>query len=212
VQVNNVGAGTTDVEDVAFMYNPQLRVHLVDTPGFDDTNRSDVQVLQDISDWLSRSFANGTKLNGIIFLHRISDPRMTGSARRNLMMFKKLCGAGAFKSVVLATTMWSKVDNAEGAERERQLTEKAEFWGAMHKRGSRVFRYNNTVDSARDIVDHILSLEKTVMLDIQDELVNKNMEIQDTSAAVELNAEIIRERKKHRKSNPPLFTPLSDCF
>jgi hypothetical protein len=27
------------------MYNKNIRVHLIDTPGFDDTDRSDVQVL-----------------------------------------------------------------------------------------------------------------------------------------------------------------------
>jgi hypothetical protein len=181
------------------MYNPQLRVHLIDTPGFDDTNRSDVEVLQDISAWLSTSFAKGTKLNGIIFLHRISDPRMTGSARRNLLMFKKLCGANAYKSVVLATTMWSKVNSAEGDERERQLKEKPDFWGTMHAKGSHIFRYTNTIDSAEEIINYILSLDKKVVLNIQDELVNRKMEIQDTSAAVELNAEIIRERRKHQE-------------
>ncbi|KAK3298657.1 P-loop containing nucleoside triphosphate hydrolase protein [Chaetomium fimeti] len=190
---------TTDVEDVAFMYNPQLRVHLVDTPGFDDTTRSDVEVLQDIAAWLAGSFASGTKLNGIIFLHRISDPRMTRSARRNLLMFKKLCGANSYKSVVFATTMWSKVDPAEGTERERQLTEKSEFWGTMYRKGSRVFRYHNTIESAEEIINYILSLDKKIVLNIQDEIVNKKLEIEDTSAAVELNAEIIRERKKHQE-------------
>lgn len=85
------------------MYSPQLCVHLIDTPGFDDTERSDVQVLQDISHWLSMSFKDGIRPSGIIFMHRISDVRMTRSALRNLIMFKKLFGETAYQSVVSVT-------------------------------------------------------------------------------------------------------------
>jgi len=189
--------GTADVEDVSFMYNRNLRVHLIDTPGFDDTERSDVQVLQDIAHWLSTSFKHGIRLSGIIFIHRISDPRLTGSARRNLVMFKKLCGEKAYQSVVLVTSMWGKVSDAEGQDRERQLIETDNFWGLMCKKGSRVFRYHNSRESAIELVGYILSLHMTVTLDIQDEIVNNGREIDETSAAHELNAEIIRERKKH---------------
>ena len=125
--------GTTDVEDVSFMYNRNLRVYLIDTPGFDDTNRSDVEVLQDIAHWLSASFKDGIPLSGIIFLHRISDPRMAGSARRNLIIFKRPCGERAYQSVVLATSMWSKVSEAEGETRERELVETETFWGLVQE-------------------------------------------------------------------------------
>jgi hypothetical protein len=185
------------VEDVTFMYGPNLRVHLIDTPGFDDSSRSDVQVLQDIAHWLSYSFKNGIRLSGIIFIHRISDQRVQGSARRNLLMFKKLCGEKAYQSVVLATSMWSKVTPQEGADRERQLVENKDWWGHMYEKGSRVFRFADTAESALSIVHYILSLHQKVTLDIQDEIVNQGHDIEETAAAHELNADIIRERKKH---------------
>lgn len=47
---------------------------------------------------------------------------MQGSAKKNLLMFKKLCGKDAMKNVILATTMWGKVSSEEGAQRETQLT------------------------------------------------------------------------------------------
>ncbi|RYP21885.1 hypothetical protein DL765_001961 [Monosporascus sp. GIB2] len=112
---------------------------------------------------------------------------------------QELCGSKAYQSVVLATTMWSKVDLAVGEKRERQLTERDDYWGAMYNKGSRVFRYLNNLNSAREIIDHILLLHKEVTLGIQDEIVNQGKDIEDTSAAVELNAEIIRERKKHQE-------------
>jgi chromosome segregation ATPase len=179
------------------MYNKNLRVHLIDTPGFDDTNRSDVQVLQDIAHWLGGSFKHGIRLSGVVFLHRISDPRMAGSARRNLLMFKKLCGEKAYQSVILGTTHWSNVSTEDGVRREKELIETDEYWGLMCKKGSRVFRYANTRESALSLIGYILKQHMTVTLDIQDEMVNKGHDIDETSAAHELNAEIIRERKKH---------------
>lgn len=110
-----------DIEVVSFIHNPQLRAHFIGTPGFDDTERSDVQALLDISHWLSGSFKDCTRLSGIIFIHRISDVRMTGSAVRNLVMFKKLCGERAFQSVALVTPMWSKVTPYKGTRHKEEL-------------------------------------------------------------------------------------------
>lgn len=67
-------------------------VQLIDTPGFDDTHKSDADILQKLSVWLAASYSARTKLTGIIYLHRVSDNRMQGTALMNLGMFKKLCG------------------------------------------------------------------------------------------------------------------------
>ncbi|KAL6901318.1 P-loop containing nucleoside triphosphate hydrolase protein [Trichoderma evansii] len=195
---HNLESCTADVEDVEFMLNDHVRVHLIDTPGFDDTSRSDVEVIQNIAVWLSDSFEQGTKLSGIIYLHRIIDVRMAGSALRNLSMFKKLCGEEAYSSVVLATSMWSLIDEATGAQREQELIETKKFWGYMHEKGSRIFRLDRTRESCLKIIKHILSLGSTTLLELQDEIVNKGRQIEDTEAGVQLNEDIIRERKKHQ--------------
>jgi hypothetical protein len=114
-------------------------------------------------------------------------------------MFKKLCGDNAFKSVLLATSMCSKVIEQEIKDREKELIENDEFWGLMCKKGSRVFRYENTRDSALSLIKYIISLRRTVVLDIQDETVNNGCEIEQTSAAKELNVKILREKEKHKK-------------
>jgi len=82
---------------------------LIDTPGFDDTDRDDSDILCDVALWFSESLKRGIRLSGILYLHRISDRRMTGSAKKNLLMFKKLCGNNALVNVTLATTMWGTV-------------------------------------------------------------------------------------------------------
>jgi hypothetical protein len=194
------------------MYNKNIRVHLIDTPGFDDTDRSDVQVLQDIAHWLSHSFQHGLRLSGLIFMHRISDPKMAGSAKRNLMMFKKLCGEKAYQSVILATSMWSKGKPEEGAKREKELMDTDEFWGLMCKRGSTVFRYTDSRESALEIITYILELHMTVTLDIQDEIVNQGHNIDETSAAHVLNAEMIRERKKHMEALKDMQDSMQDAI
>jgi GTP-binding protein EngB required for normal cell division len=133
--------GTSTVTVYPCITNPDTTVYLVDTPGFDDTNRSDTEVLRELATWLTESYAAHIKLSGIIYLHRISDVRMPGSARRNLLMFKKLCGDNALKNVILGTTMWDRVSESEGVAREEELTSTPDFWGWMVSQGSRVFRH-----------------------------------------------------------------------
>lgn len=123
----------------------ETTVYLVDTPGFDDTNRSDTEVLRELATWLADSYTAKINLSGIIYLHRISDVRMQGSAKKNLYMFKKLCGDNALKNVILGTTMWDKVSETEGTARELELISTPDFWGWMVKQGSRVSRHTGTV-------------------------------------------------------------------
>lgn len=51
-------------------------IYLIDTPGFDDTNRSDIETLRSISHYLSISYANRVSISGILYLHRVSDVRL----------------------------------------------------------------------------------------------------------------------------------------
>ena len=69
-----------------------VRVWLIDTPGFDDTYRSDAEVLKDVAFWLAAAYTKHTQLAGILYLHRITEPKFQGSAKRNLRMFQQLCG------------------------------------------------------------------------------------------------------------------------
>ncbi len=68
---------TQTVNTYPFIYSgpPQKRVFLVDTPGFDDSTRSDVEVLRELAAWLTATYAKEIRLSGIIYLHRINQPR-----------------------------------------------------------------------------------------------------------------------------------------
>lgn len=192
------------------MLNDSVCVHLIDTPSFDDTSRSDVEVLRNIAVWFRDSWKHDMKLSGIIYLHRITDVRMAGSALRNLSMFKKLCGEKAYSSVVLATSMWNQVDEATGAQRERELIETKKFWGHMHEKGSRIFRLDRTRESCLEIIKYILSLGSTTLPELQDEVVNQGRQIEDIEAGMQLNDDIIRERKKHQAELLALKTQMQE--
>ncbi|KAK0742638.1 P-loop containing nucleoside triphosphate hydrolase protein [Schizothecium vesticola] len=109
------------------------RVVLIDTPGFNDTTRTDTSILSEIAGWL----AEDVKLAGIVYLHRIQDNRVSGSAAKNIDLFRELCGTESLGSVVLATTMWDALPLEKAAAREAELKGKKEFWGGWWRAGAR---------------------------------------------------------------------------
>lgn len=188
---------TTQVEKYTCTKYSGRTIHFVDTPGFDDTKRSDTEVLRELASWLTRSYEHNFKLNGILYFHRISDVRMQGSAKKNLTMFKKLCGDGALKNVILVTTMWDRVSVEDATMREKQLIETPAFWGWMMSKGSKTCRHDNTLSSAESLLGHFLpDLKNTITLEIQQEMVEEKKTLDQTGAGKELTSEIARERER----------------
>ena len=179
--------------------SPDRTVYLIDTPGFDDTNRSDTEVLSEIAAWLGNSYRSNIPLHGIIYLHRITDIRMKGSARKNLIMFKQLCGTDALKKVILVTTMWDKVSSDEAVMREKELIDTPEFWGWMLGKGSSCHRHNNTERSARDIVHLLAHHNAPIATELQRQLVDEKRTLDQTSAGRELQSEMLKEKEKWAK-------------
>jgi hypothetical protein len=176
--------------------SPERTVYLIDTPGFDDTTKSDTDVLSEIATWLVDSYRNKILLHGIIYLHRITDNRMQGSAKRNFLMFKKLCGPDALKRVILATTMWDRVLDGDGIDREKVLVDTPEFWGGMLSRGSSCHRHDNTVSSAKTIIGLLAGHDGPVATDLEKQLVDEHRPLDQTSAGRELHSEMLREKEK----------------
>ncbi|KAI1401328.1 P-loop containing nucleoside triphosphate hydrolase protein [Hypoxylon fuscum] len=177
-------------------------VYLVDTPGFDDTSRTDKEVLKEIATWLGMAYTKNIRLSGIIYLHRITDTRMQGSAKKNLLMFNKLCGPNALKRVILATTMWQSLADEElGVKREKELIETEEFWGWMTRNGSQVKRHYDTKVSAKKLLQTFVSSSDTPIekLKIQEEIVDRHKNLDQTGAGIELDSAMAQEREKFRK-------------
>jgi hypothetical protein len=124
---------------------------------------------------------------------------MQGSTKRNLAMFKKLCGDNALKNVILGTTMWDKIHEAEGGRREAQLANTPNFWGWMISRGSVMRRHNNDRTSALALIQDILDRNSTVVLEVQEELVEDHKHLRETGVGLELIGEIEKERERYQK-------------
>lgn len=178
-------------------------ITLVDTPGFNDTFRDETAILKDIAGWLEKSYRQHRKLNGIIYMQAITDKRLTGSALRNLKLFRHLCGENPLKNVILVTTCWGdarktgKLDQA--IENELQLKTDPVFWQPMIQRGSQVKRFDYTEESAHRIIWELVGKDP-VPLRIQEELVDENKDLIDTSAgeAVDKQAKELEKMYKEK--------------
>ncbi|KAK5719923.1 hypothetical protein LTR15_007196 [Elasticomyces elasticus] len=188
---------TSELMGYSFYYQG-YNVNLIDTPGFNDTFRSETDVLQDISEWLSESYEMNNKLTGIIYLHGINHSRVEGSALRNLKMFRELCGPEPLKNVVLATTFWSDVDPVAGTNRETELAAENAFWGGMLRRGSRMARFTDR-DSGLEILQNLVGLVPET-LKIQQEMVEDSKALVDTGAGRIVNEELTRLNDKHNEA------------
>ena len=173
------------------------RVLLIDTPGFDDTSRSDSEILAEISKMLAAQYELGVSLKGVIYLHRITDLRFQGSSMKTLQIFTKICGVDALKNVVLATNRWDEVVEAVGADREQQL--RTNFWAYMLSKGSIMTRFYGDRPSAVGMVSQLLG-RSSIVLDIQRELVDEGKTLNQTTAGAMVNDEAGSKKAEYEQA------------
>jgi len=193
---NDLESCTSEIQVSEEIILEGRRVILIDTPGFDDTNKSDTDVLKLIAAFLAETYSAGVKLAGVIYVHRISDDRFGGLATKNFRMFRELCGEKTLKNVILMTNMWGRVTPQEGATREQQLGNK--YFREAIEKGAQMRRHDNTLESAQAILRIILR-NQPVVLKIQHELVDEHKNIEQTGAGEELNREISRLVMKYQR-------------
>ncbi|KAJ3516327.1 hypothetical protein NLJ89_g1189 [Agrocybe chaxingu] len=183
------------------------RLILVDTPGFDDTFVDDVEILKRIANWLAASYRKNMPIGGVLYLHDISLKRFTGTARRNLEMFRRLCGQDALPKVIFVTTSWN-LDTLESRER-REAQMKSAHWKFMMDEGADVHRFDGTYESAWEIVKVFLQraadtrpsahlTRKIVPLQIQHELVDLRLGIPETDAGKVLLSTLEEALEAHK--------------
>lgn len=169
---------------------------VIDTPGFDDSNRPDSEILTEIARLLSAQYELGVQLKGIIYIHRITDIRYSRSAIKIFEIFKKICGDRAMKNNLLVTSRWAEVDQVLGSDRERQLKEK--FWSYMLNKGSNMSRFYGDRDSAIGLVSQLLSKD-TVVLELQEELVDRGKNLDETAAGVYVSDNLDKLKQKYQE-------------
>jgi hypothetical protein len=164
-------------------------VNLIDTPGWDDTHRTDTDILTLIGDHLGNLFGADQLLQGVVLLQPITGTRVYGTERKRTRLFEKICGMSAFPNIVIATTMWSDVvDQAAAHQRVQERIGSPEFWGSMVQGGARVMKHDNTQESALTIIRTLLS-NQARPLQLQTELA-QGYDLANTSVGVQLTADI----------------------
>ncbi|KAL0065532.1 hypothetical protein AAF712_007443 [Marasmius tenuissimus] len=203
---------TSEVKDYRFFHEDSGReVILVDTPGFDDSRTdaiNDTDVLKMISGFLVREYDAQRKLNGLIYIQRINEPRFSGQSARNLRMFKNLCGTQTYQNVVVLTTHWDSNDPNDVKER-REHELKTKFFKELVSGGAKFMRHDRTLPSAYGVLEHIFTLTpKNVQ--IQQELCVEKKTLEETSAGLVHREEVERIIAQHKAEVDGLKKEMDD--
>ena len=186
---------------------------ILDTPGFDDTYKTDADVLQEIANFLAGTYQENIKLSGLIYLHRIIDPRLGHEGLSNLALFRALCGDDPLKKVVLATTFWEQMPNKERAkEHEEELRTNPEYWGDMISKHASMTQFHNTQESAFEIIETLLKNEEKVVLKIQQEMVDDSLDLMNTTAGEKLKQELTEKVAMYEKQIDTLKKDVEAAF
>ncbi|KAI0342625.1 P-loop containing nucleoside triphosphate hydrolase protein [Trametopsis cervina] len=177
---SSLGSCTTAVAESTFALSNRT-VTLLDTPGFDDTTRSDIDILQTIASHLCSIYERGDRVHGVIYMHRISDFRITGGSRKTLRMIQHICGDEMFPNILLVTSMWDTVDQARGLAREAELRTDSDCFQPLLSGGARMARYENIPASGKEVVRLLFNNQPLPLL-IQRELVDEGKVLVETRA------------------------------
>ncbi|SPJ82036.1 uncharacterized protein FTOL_09441 [Fusarium torulosum] len=190
------------------------RVFLIDTPGFNDTTRSDVETLEILATYLGASYANGVRIHGVFMLHPITNNRMSGSSLRYLAFLKAICGFESYSNLVIVTTMWpeepSSAEKKKLEDRENELLTQQRFFGDLIAEGASLFRHyehghqglHSQRISAQSIVTYVLKrTDEHVLnaLQLQREIVDMKKALAQTTAGI-LAADYLRQARQTHKA------------
>ena len=206
---------TAEVEFFEFEYGG-YKIALLDTPGFNDTARSETEVLKSIADYLDHTFRNPPhlKLTGIIYLQSIMEPRATGSSLRNLKMFRDLVGEKPLENVILATTRWgmaAQVEPLRSEEREKEFCTSEDFWKPLLDRDSQYARFEDSRESALNLIMSLVNKQPKV-LQIQKELVEDGKNLIDTAAGNTVNEESKRLEEKYKAEIASIHKDMDEAL
>lgn len=192
----------------------EREIVLIDTPGFDDDTRSDVEILELIAAWMAkRDMMKEQLLDGLIFLHPITHNRVGGSEWNRTRLLEKILGRHAYKRVTIATTMWDDLNNPEAADKRVEgRTRAGGVWYEMKSKGAQVVKHTNTAQSAHNIIRDIV--HKTDKYGKMEPLLHTELKIHKghlvrTSAGKELKRQlevaidqIEKDLDEHEKNRP----------
>ena len=204
-QAVKVGHGadpcTQDPEAVRFKLGDG-EVVLIDTPGFDDSMRSDVEILADIATWLDKEGYTKTRpVDGLILLQPATHTVVSGNERKRTRLLEKILGPGAYNRIVIATTMWENL-GAEYSTGGFDDGRKNGLWKRFYDNGAIITKHYNTQQSAHRIIKLIISRSPRERASIvqNDKAPLRDELMLQLEEEIDLALKILRE---HKTSSPP---------
>lgn len=151
----------------------------------------------------------------MIYAHRITDVRMSGSSVKSLRIFEKICGEHCFKHVTVVTTMWDLIKTQEAIDaatiRENTLKERTEFFGTLIRSDARMERHYGE-DSARHIVEMLADRQRRFSLQLQQEMKqSRTMTLEKTTAGKYLEGELDNMRRRYEMQKKELEESVESC-
>jgi len=172
------------------------RVVLIHAPGFgdaapNDTAPNDTEVLNAIAAFLETSYKGGLTLAGVLYFHRAAGIRTDEIAKRNLNMFRKLCGDAPLKNVTIVLNAWGEVDPQKDNLHKAKLESAEMLFKPIRDKHAKIVCYESAPSSAKAIADirHVFD-NNPLPLRIQKELVDEKKVISKTDAGKGLKDEI----------------------
>jgi hypothetical protein len=192
--------GTADVQDFDFIHDV-YKITLIDTPGFNDSTRTETEILKELASYLGEKLRGDILLTGIIYVHAL-ERIMMGSSLRNLKMFRELCGPEAFKNVLLVTTGWTDAIKADEYDKavayEKELKDDPRYFAPLIAKGATMARFEDIRDSALSLIKRLVGFDE-VTLKLQKELILENKPLSESSAGAVVNEEL-RRLDEHYKA------------
>ncbi|KXN82779.1 hypothetical protein AN958_02173 [Leucoagaricus sp. SymC.cos] len=136
-----------------------------------------LETLLPIAEWITSVHERSLELSGILYLHRISDNRASGTPRNNLKSFQKCYGDNFYERVFLTTTMWSlRGGSNEDMYQRRQTQLEARGWADMIAEGARTQQFRGSQGSALSILDEVIhaavARRRQKVSDVQERIVH----------------------------------------
>jgi hypothetical protein len=167
-------------------------IHLIDTPGFGDTYRSDEDVFLESAYTLIKAYEFGIRISAIVYVQPMVNVRLTGSTKHNLKMLRELCGVDAYPCVWLAANRCDDVSSDQLEQNLEELKSEPSFWRELYEGGATIFELDDQPNSALALLDDILDVDSTYILQFQRQVLDEGRKIHDTSVGRVMFSEISR--------------------
>ena len=133
---------------------------------------------------------------------------MSGTAKKNLRVFREICGDKSLDHVRIVTTNWNLIDEKQGNSRQDALFKGV--FGPLIKEGAYLCRHDKGLESAQLIMSQLIH-QPPVMMKIQEEL-NEGRTLGDTSAGAMIIEEIKELKEKHVKEVEGLRKEMEEAL